>query len=92
MQFHRVLSVTLFSAIGLALLASPLPSIHEDEPQRKAEQSKTTSRKPQLKLQKVDLGAATDVALPSSQVALKAVSYRTPDGRSGWVLRVTVTA
>src|SRR5258705_1317671 len=88
MQFHRVLSVTLFSAIGLALLASPRPSIHEDEPQRKAEQSKTTSAKPQPKLQKVDLGAATDVALPSSQVALKAVSYRTPDGRSGWVLRL----
>lgn len=87
-QFHRVLSAALFSAVSLAVLASPPPAIHEDGPQEKTEQIKENSAKSQRKLQKVDLGAAVDVALPSSQIALKAATYRTPDGRSGWVLRL----
>src|SRR5215813_2346515 len=90
-QFHRFLSFTLFSTIGFALLATSSASFHENHeggPQKKAEQAKTAEVKPQPKLQKVDLSAATNVALPAAEVALKAVSYRTPDGRSGWVLRL----
>jgi len=87
-QFHRFLSLTLCSAMACSLLVTYPTPIQEDKPQKKIEQAKAADTKSQPKLQKLDLGAATDVALPSSQVALKAVSYRTPDGRSGWVLRL----
>ncbi len=87
-QFRRFLSLTLFSTTSFVLLAISPGSIQGNKPQKKTEQTKPSDAKPQPKLQKLDLGAATDVALPSSQAALKAISYRTPDGRSGWVLRL----
>ena len=83
--FHRFLSVTLFSTISLALLAAPRPPKQEEEPQEKNKPAKTET-KAQPNLRRVDLGRAMDVALPSPPAALKAANYRTPDGRSGWVL------
>jgi len=86
--FQRFLSITFFSTISFGLLALPRPTIPENEPQKKAEQAVAAQAKSHPKLQKLDLSAATDVALPETQAALKAASYRTPDGRSGWVLQL----
>src|SRR5262249_28975467 len=38
--------------------------------------------------QKIDLRAAVNVNLPSPARNLEAVSYETPDGKTGWVLRL----
>ncbi|HJZ65910.1 MAG TPA: PQQ-binding-like beta-propeller repeat protein [Candidatus Acidoferrum sp.] len=85
--FQRFLSLALLSTVGIGLLAIPRPS-PENEPQKRPEQPVAVPAKSHSKLLKLDLSAATDVALPEPQVALKSVNYRTPDGRSGWVLRL----
>src|SRR4030081_3167784 len=39
-------------------------------------------------VQRIDLSAAINVNLPPTSRELEAVSFRTPDGKSGWVLRL----
>src|SRR5215470_11446035 len=87
-SFHRFLSLALFSTAIMALLAIPRHIVPKAESQTKPTQSELAPAKSQAKLQKVDLSAALEVALPSTEAALKPVGYRTPDGRSGWVLRL----
>ncbi len=40
------------------------------------------------KLSKIDLGKSVKVSLPSNKPALAPVSFRTADGKSGWVVRI----
>ena len=40
------------------------------------------------KLSKIDLGKSVKVSLPGRQPALTPVSFRTADGKSGWVVRI----
>ncbi|HYK39656.1 MAG TPA: PQQ-binding-like beta-propeller repeat protein [Candidatus Eremiobacteraceae bacterium] len=87
-NFNTLFAVSIFSILSFAVLSVPKPTTQANEVQKKVEREAQTSAKGQPKLQKLDLGAAVEVTLPSAPASLKAASFRTPDGRSGWVLRL----
>jgi outer membrane protein assembly factor BamB len=74
-------------ALFLTATAQPMPlplPILEEGPTNKSEQTSTTK----VKVQRLDLSAAIGISVPSPQKDLQAVAYQTPDGRTGWVLRL----
>jgi len=50
--------------------------------------SPAAASKPSLKISQIDLGKAIQVSLPQPKSILQPVSFRTADGKTGWVLRI----
>jgi len=78
--------------VSVLLAASSLLSLHAahkpaaPEPQAAGKTADASAAKQVA--QKIDLGQATNVKLPATSRDLVAESFGTPDGRSGWVLRI----
>ena len=83
---------TLSLCTSLSLLAGVSAALSRDSRQE-AKPAMTAAKKSadaaaKVAVQRIDLGSAVNVNLPSPNHDLEAVSYGTPDGRTGWVLRL----
>ena len=78
------MSLLLAASSLLSLRAAHKPAA--PEPQAAGKTADATAAKQAA--QKIDLSQATNVNLPAASRDLVAESFGTPDGRSGWVLRI----
>ena len=83
-------TLSLCASISLLLGASALLT---PDSQQKAKTAATTPAKAadgpvKAPAQRIDLSKATNVNLPAISRDLEAVSFSTPDGKTGWVLRL----
>jgi Ca-activated chloride channel family protein len=90
MSFHTRRTLSLCASLCLFVGISAAFSLH---PEQKAESNaapaaKTTDGPGKQAVRKIDLSAAMNVNLPAPRQDLVAASFGTPDGRSGWVLRL----
>jgi Ca-activated chloride channel family protein len=83
--------LSICSSISLLLGVSALLSRPEPREQAKVEAqatSKTAEPPAKQAAQRIDLSKAMNVSLPATNRNLEAVSFGTPDGKTGWVLRL----
>jgi outer membrane protein assembly factor BamB len=88
MSSPTVWTLSLCTSISLLLGAS---SLLTPDPQQEAKSATTSASKVadtavKAAAQRIDLSKATNVNLPAAGRDLEAVSFGTPDGKSGWVL------
>src|SRR5882672_9305422 len=91
MSSSNALTLSLCASISLLMGVSALLSPPEAHQQAKvdAQATKKTAELPaKLAAQRIDLGKAMNVNLPTPKHDLEAASFGTPDGKSGWVLRL----
>jgi Ca-activated chloride channel family protein len=79
MSFPTSRTLSLFSSLCLFVGISAAFSLPPDQ---------KTAGLGQQAVRKIDLSAAINVSLPTPKRDLEAASFGTPDGRSGWVLRL----
>jgi Ca-activated chloride channel family protein len=82
---------TLSLCLSLSLLlgvTALFPSDSRREAKPAAAPSKTAERPAKQAVQRIDLSTATNVNLPATRRDLEAVSFGTPDGKEGWVMRL----
>ena len=82
-------TLSLCTSISLLLGVSTL--LTPDSRQEVKTATKTSSKAadgPAKVAQRIDLSAAINVNLPATKQDLEAVSFGTPDGKTGWVLRL----
>jgi Ca-activated chloride channel homolog len=80
-QLAAVITVSLFTVAAI-LFAKPAPKRHG------ANNKPATVSKFDAKQIQIDLDKATAFDLPSAKNDLTAVSFKTPDGKQGWVMRI----
>jgi len=80
----------MVSCIGFTLFFGSLFALARDSRQepKSAIEKNGKGAAAQITAPRIDLGAAVNVNLPAAQRDLQAVSFGTPDGRAGWVLRL----
>src|SRR6266403_616071 len=88
MSSPTVWTLSLCTSISLLLGAS---SLLTSDPQQEVKSATTAESKVadtpvKAAAQRIDLSKATNVNLPATSRDLEAVSFGTPDGKSGWVL------
>ncbi len=91
MSSSNALTLSLCASISLLMGVSALLSPPEAHQQDKvdAQATKKTAELPaKLAAQRIDLGKAMNVNLPATSRDLEAASFGTPDGKTGWVLRL----
>src|SRR6266404_5144837 len=92
MSSPTVWTLSLCTSISLLLGAS---SLLTSDPQQEVKSATTSESKVadtpvKAAAQRIDLSKATNVNLPATSRDLEAVSFGTPDGKSGWVLALQV--
>ncbi len=91
MSSSNALTLSLCASISLLMGVSALLSSPEAHQQTKSEAqatSKIADAPVKQATQRIDLSKAMNVNLPATSRDLEAVSFGTPDGNSGWVLRL----
>jgi len=82
----------LSCCLGLVLLVAFPAVFHEGAPQDTESKGAASTKAVDESLKKagprIDLSAATKVNLPEPRQELVAANFSTPDGKSGWVLRI----
>jgi len=91
MSSSNALTLSLCASIsllmGVSALLSP-PEAHQ-QPKVDAQATKKIVELPaKLAAQRIDLSKAMNVKLPATSRDLEAASFGTPDGKTGWVLRL----
>ncbi len=89
MSYPNAWTLSLCTSISLLLGVSAL--LTPDSRQEVKTATKTSSKAadgPAKVAQRIDLSAAINVNLPATKQDLEAVSFGTPDGKTGWVLRL----
>src|SRR5882762_7830710 len=91
MSSSNALTLSLCASIsllmGVSALLSP-PEAHQ-QPKVDAQATKKIVELPaKLAAQRIDLSKAMNVNLPATSRDLEAASFGTPDGKTGWVLRL----
>lgn len=83
-------TLPLCTSISLLLGVSALPTPDSRQEAKSATMAtdKAAGRPAKAAAQRIDLSAAMNVNLPATNRDLEAVSFGTPDGKSGWVLRL----
>src|SRR5262245_9885637 len=80
-QLAAVLTITLFAVVAILFAKSA--------PKRNKEDNKAaTVSKLDAKQIQIDLDKATAFDLPEAKKDLTAVSFKTPDGKQGWMMRI----
>jgi Ca-activated chloride channel homolog len=77
--------VALVVSVSTGLSRTPQPGT---APAENGDPPKTAAGDPKPVLTKLDLGSALNVDLPAAKRDLEAVTFRTSDGKGGWVLRL----
>lgn len=91
MSSSNALTLSLCISISLLMGVSALLSSPEAHQQTKSEAqatSKIADAPAKQAAQRIDLSKAMNVNLPATSRDLEAVSFGTPDGKNGWVLRL----
>src|SRR2546428_8598109 len=83
-------TLSLCTSISLLLGVSALPTPDSRQEAKAATTAtdKAADRPAKAAARRIDLSVAMNVNLPATTRDLEAVSFGTPDGRSGWVLRL----
>src|SRR5262245_18000364 len=80
-QLAAVLTIALFAVVTILFAQSPPKrNVADDKP--------ATASKLDVKQIQMDLDKATAFDLPDAKNDLTAVSFKTPDGKGGWVMRI----
>ena len=85
---HSVLSCCLGITLLIAVPALFREGVPQDAVAKAAVPNKRAEDSPQKAPPRIDLAAATKVNLPEPKQELVAAAFSTPDGKSGWVLRI----
>ena len=91
MSSSNALTLSLCASISLLMGVSALLSPPEAHQQAKLDAqatSKIADPPAKLAAQRIDLSKAMNVNLPATSRDLEAASFGTPDGKTGWVLRL----
>jgi Ca-activated chloride channel family protein len=91
MSSSNLLTLSLCASISVLMGVSALLSPPEAYQQAKVdaqETSKIADPPAKLAAQRIDLSKAMNVNLPATSRDLEAASFGTPDGKTGWVLRL----
>ena len=87
MSFPSGLSLSLCASLGL-LLAIPASFTLKEKTPPSATTVTSAKAKERAPAPQIDLSKAVALALPEAKGALQAAAFQTPDGKSGWVLRI----
>ena len=82
------LSFCVSLSLLLGVQALPTREAQEAKPVKAAAAAKPSDQPAKTAAQKIDLRAAMNVNLPTPARDREPASFETPDGRSGWVLRL----
>jgi len=82
------LSLCASLSLLLAVTALPARDSQEAKPAKTAAAAKPADDGAKTTGQKIDLSAAINVNLPEARQDLEPASFETPDGKTGWVLRL----
>jgi len=83
-------TLSICTSISLLLGASALlkPDSRQEVKSATTATNKAADKPAKAAAQRIDLSTAMNVNLPATNRDLEAVSYSTPDGKSGWVVRL----
>ena len=90
MSFLTRWRLCLGGSLSLLFVVAALPvrDSQEAKPAKTAAAAKPADHPAKTAAQKIDLSAAMNVNLPGPVRDLEPASFRTPDGKAGWVLRL----